>query len=216
METTATSNATPTTTPKKRKDPVRFTDETDAALLTEVLAHSPYGAERGSKTAAWGREAAAMVIDVDARRCRERCADILDELAARMRASERGSGLAESHTELDDLLANVAELCEEEEAHQEEKKQLRDKRNEDDERAETMRDEAMVGMKKRKVRHDVLPDLIAHVKARDEANRSLEERKVVNEEARLVIDRARLEQDREERKALIDLLHCITVKVLPQ
>ncbi|KAE8952918.1 hypothetical protein PR002_g32538 [Phytophthora rubi] len=51
-----------------------------------------------------------------------------------------------------------------------------------------MRDEAMVGMKKRKVRHDVLPDLIAHVKARDEANRSLEERKVVNEEARLVID----------------------------
>ncbi|KAE9034211.1 hypothetical protein PR002_g8252, partial [Phytophthora rubi] len=115
METTATSNATPTTTPKKRKDPVRFTDETDAALLTEVLAHNPYGAERGSKTDA-----------------------------------ERGSGLAESHTELDDLLANVAELREEEEAHQKEKKQLRDKRKEDDERAETMRDEAMVGMKKRK------------------------------------------------------------------
>ncbi|KAE9344067.1 hypothetical protein PR003_g8643 [Phytophthora rubi] len=191
METTATSNATPTTTPKKRKDPVRFTDETDAALLTE-----------------WRRRWSSTST---------RCADILDEFAARMRASERGSGLAESHAELDDLLANVAELREEEEAHQEEKKQLRDKRKEDDERAETMRDEAMVGMKKRKVRHDVLPDLIAHVKARDEANRSLEERKVVNEEARLVIDRARLEQDREEeRKALIDLLHCITVKLLPQ
>ncbi|KAE8909082.1 hypothetical protein PF003_g7205 [Phytophthora fragariae] len=170
METTATSNATLTTTPKKRKDPVRFTDETDAALLTEVLAHNP----------------------------------------------ERGSGLAESHTELDELLANVAELREEEEAHQKEKKQLRDRRKEDDERAETMRDKAMVGMKKRKVRHDVLPDLIAHVKARDEANRSLEERKVVNEKARLVIDRARLEQDREEMKTLIDLLHCITVKLLPQ
>ncbi|KAE8950687.1 hypothetical protein PR003_g34696, partial [Phytophthora rubi] len=110
METTATSNATPTTTPKKRKDSVRFTDETDAALLTEVLAHNP-----------------------------ERCADILDEFAARIRASERGSGFAESHAELDDLLANVAELREEEEAHQEEKKQLRDKRKEDDERAETMR-----------------------------------------------------------------------------
>ncbi|KAE8911347.1 hypothetical protein PF005_g8640 [Phytophthora fragariae] len=61
---------------------------------------------------------------------------------------ERGCGLAEAHAELDDLLVNVAELCEEEEAHQEEKKKLHDNRKEDDEQAETMPDEAMVGMKK--------------------------------------------------------------------
>ncbi|KAE9016734.1 hypothetical protein PR001_g14571 [Phytophthora rubi] len=105
-----------------------------------------------------------------------------------MRCRERGSRLAEAHAELDDLLANVAELHEEEETHQKKKKKLRDKRKEDDERAETM--------------------------AWDEASRSLEERKVANEEARLTIDRARPEQG--ERKALIDLLHCITVKLLPQ
>ncbi|KAE9015562.1 hypothetical protein PF011_g7555 [Phytophthora fragariae] len=64
---------------------------------------------------------------------------------------ERGCGLAEAHAELDDLLVNVAELCEEEEAHQEEKKKLHDNRKEDDEQAETMPDEAMVGMKKGEV-----------------------------------------------------------------
>ncbi|KAE9331526.1 hypothetical protein PR003_g14971 [Phytophthora rubi] len=61
---------------------------------------------------------------------------------------ERGCGLAEAHAELDDLLVNVAELCEEEEAHQEEEKKLHDNRKEDDEQAETMPDEATVGMKK--------------------------------------------------------------------
>ncbi|KAE9081149.1 hypothetical protein PF006_g27168, partial [Phytophthora fragariae] len=109
--------------PKKRNTQVRFDDADDDALLKEILAVNPFQVERGSKTAAWATVEAALVLDVDARRCRERSTLLLTEFKAKMAKSAAASGIEEEHTEWDDLLANVLELSEDAEALRDEKKQ---------------------------------------------------------------------------------------------
>ncbi|KAE9037131.1 hypothetical protein PR003_g6296, partial [Phytophthora rubi] len=91
---------TPSSTTRKRKPQIRFSAEMDTVLLQEVLAHNPFEAGRGSKTAAWAQIA-------DARRCREHCGLLVAGFKSKIAASEKASGVVESHTEMDDLLANV-------------------------------------------------------------------------------------------------------------
>ncbi|KAE9241085.1 hypothetical protein PF002_g9446 [Phytophthora fragariae] len=59
---------TPSSTTRKRKPQIRFSAEMDTVLLQEVLAHNPFEAGRGSKTAAWAQIADAVGFGVDARR----------------------------------------------------------------------------------------------------------------------------------------------------
>ncbi|KAG1709335.1 hypothetical protein DVH05_019981 [Phytophthora capsici] len=132
---------------KKRKTQVRFDEDDDDALLKEVLAANPFEVERGGKTAAWTVVASALALDVDARRCRERCSLLLTDFKVKMARSEAASGIDEEHTERDDLLADVLELFEDAETVEEEKKQAKEAKQRDDERADAMRDEAMTGMK---------------------------------------------------------------------
>jgi hypothetical protein len=95
---------------KKRKTQVRFDDADDDALLKEILAVNPFQVERGGKTVAWAKVAAALALYVDARRCRERCTLMLSEFKVKMAKSAAASGIDEEHTEKDDLLANVLKL----------------------------------------------------------------------------------------------------------
>eukprot|EP00644_Phytophthora_capsici_P008821 jgi/Phyca11/14089/fgenesh1_pg.PHYCAscaffold_6_\ len=139
---------------KKRKTQVRFDEDDDDALLKEVLAANPFEVERGGKTAAWAAVASALALDVDARRCRERCSLLLTDFKAKMARSEAASGIDEEHTERDDLLADVLELFEDAETVEEEKKQAKEAKQRDDERADAMRDEAMTGMKGKTSKHD--------------------------------------------------------------
>ncbi|KAE9263684.1 hypothetical protein PR003_g33069 [Phytophthora rubi] len=201
--------------PKKRKTQVRFDDADDDALLKEILAVNPFQVERGSKTAAWATVAAALVLDVDARRCRERSTLLLTEFKAKMAKSAAASGIEEEHTERDDLLANVLELSEDAEALRDEKKQEKEAKQQDNERADAMREEAMNGMGKRKNKYDSFTELMTHVKERDEFSRALDLRKVANEEKRLALERDRLSLEKEERMAFIDVLRAFTSR-LPQ
>ncbi|KAF4038725.1 hypothetical protein GN244_ATG09255 [Phytophthora infestans] len=65
----------------------------------------------------------ALGLDVDARRCRERCTLLLSEVKANMAKSAAVSGIEEELTERDDLLTNVVELFEYAEAARDDKKQ---------------------------------------------------------------------------------------------
>ncbi|KAE9246063.1 hypothetical protein PF004_g4960, partial [Phytophthora fragariae] len=178
---------TPSSTTRKRKPQIRFSAEMDTVLLQEVLAHNPFEAGRGSKTAAWAQIADA--VGVDARRCREHCGLLVAGFKSKIAASEKASGVVESHTEMDDLLANVAELAAEEEERKAEKTAEKEAKERDNERADGMRDEAMKGMKKRKTKGDILPALIERVRERDEFNREIAIRTVANEENRLALER---------------------------
>ncbi|KAF4038317.1 hypothetical protein GN244_ATG09569 [Phytophthora infestans] len=115
---------------KKRKTQVRFDEDDDDALLKEVLAANPFEVERGGKTATWAAAASALALDVDARRCRERCSLLLTDFKAKMARS-----------------AAASELFEDADTVEEEKKQAKEAKQRDDERADAMRDEAMTGMK---------------------------------------------------------------------
>ncbi|KAF4038494.1 hypothetical protein GN244_ATG09368 [Phytophthora infestans] len=110
---------------KKRKTQVRFDEDDDDALLKEVLAANPFEVERGGMTAAWAAVASALALDVDARRCRERCSLLLTDFKAKMARSAAASGIDEEHTERDDQLADVLELFEDAETMEEEKKQAK-------------------------------------------------------------------------------------------
>ncbi|KAE8890880.1 hypothetical protein PF003_g24968 [Phytophthora fragariae] len=155
---------TPSSTTRKRKPQIRFSAEMDTVLLQEVLAHNPFEAGRGSKTAAW--------------------AQIVDALAA------------------------------EEEERKAENPAEKESKERDNERADGMRDEAMKGMKKRKTKGDILPALIEHVRERDEFNREIAIRTVANEENRLALERERLELEKKERAAFIQLFGSLTTKLL--
>ncbi|GMF35427.1 unnamed protein product [Phytophthora fragariaefolia] len=85
----------------------------------------------------------------------------------------------------------------------------------DDKRTEAMYDKTMVDMKKRKTKYNILQDTIADVNARDEPSHLLKERKVANEQAQLTFDRVRLDQERGERNALMNILHYVTVQPIP-
>ncbi|KAE9061150.1 hypothetical protein PF006_g31480, partial [Phytophthora fragariae] len=129
--------------------------------------------------------------------------------------SAAASGIEEEHTERDDLLANVLELSEDAEALRDEKKQEKEAKQQDNERADAMREEAMNGMGKRKNKYDSFTELMTHVKERDEFSRALDLRKVANEEKRLAVERDRLSLEKEERMAFIDVLRAFTSR-LPQ
>ncbi|KAE8912757.1 hypothetical protein PF011_g30831 [Phytophthora fragariae] len=105
-----------------------------------------------------------------------------------MAKSAAASGIEEEHTEWDDLLANVLELSEDAEALRDEKKQEKEAKQQDNERADAMREEAMNGMGKRKNKYDSFTELMTHVKERDEFSRALDLRKVANEEKRLALE----------------------------
>ncbi|KAE9159030.1 hypothetical protein PF004_g31684, partial [Phytophthora fragariae] len=59
---------------------------------------------------------------------------------------------------------------------------------------------------KRKTKGDILPALIERVRERDEFNREIAIRTVANEENRLALERERLELEKKERAAFIQLL----------
>ncbi|KAF4037447.1 hypothetical protein GN244_ATG10490 [Phytophthora infestans] len=96
---------------------------------------------------------------------------------AKMARSAAASGIDEEHTERDDLLADVLELFDDAETVEEEKKQAKEAKQRDDERADAMRDEAMTGMKGRTSKHDKFAELMAHVEERDEFARTVELKK---------------------------------------
>ncbi|EGZ24669.1 hypothetical protein PHYSODRAFT_325763 [Phytophthora sojae] len=90
---------------KRRKTMVRFTDELDFQLIQEAQARNPYGKDYGKKTQAWADVAAALEVDVDGRRCRERCNQLVDAYEAKQKASEKRSGPCEEYTPKDECLA---------------------------------------------------------------------------------------------------------------
>ncbi|KAF4031048.1 hypothetical protein GN244_ATG17144 [Phytophthora infestans] len=198
---------------KKRKTQVRFDEDDDDALLKEVLAANPFEGERGGKTAAWAAVASALALDVDARRCRERCSLLLTDFKAKMARSAAASGIDEEHTERDDLLADVLELFEDAETVEEEEKQAKEAKQRDDGRADAMRDEAMTGMKGRTSKHDKFAELMAHVKERDEFARTVKLKKVANEENRIALERERLALEKEERMAFIEIMRAMAARI---
>ncbi|KAI9979523.1 hypothetical protein PInf_005193 [Phytophthora infestans] len=177
---------------KKRKTQVRFDEDDDDALLKEVLAANPFEVERGGKMAAWAAVASALALDVDARRCRERCSLLLTDSKAKM----------------------ARKLFEDAETMEEEKIQAKEAKQRDDERADAMRDEAMTGMKGRTSKHDKFAELMAHVKERDEFARTAELKKVANEENRIALERERLALEKEERLAFIEVMRAMAARIL--
>ncbi|GMF19321.1 unnamed protein product [Phytophthora fragariaefolia] len=95
-------------------------------------------------------------------------------------------------------------MFEDSEAIRDEKKQTKATREQN--AADVMRDEVMKGMSKRKSKHDSFKELIKYVKERDNVTRSVELRKVANEEKRLALEKERLALERQERMVL---LRCI-------
>ncbi|KAE9146682.1 hypothetical protein PF006_g8579 [Phytophthora fragariae] len=177
---------TPSSTTRKRKPQIRFSAEMGTVLLQEVLAHNPFEAGRGSKTAAWAQIVDAVGFGVDA-------VVLVAGFKSKIAASEKASGVEERKAE------NPAE---------------KESKERDNERADGMRDEAMKGMKKRKTKGDILPALIEHVRERDEFNREIAIRTVANEENRLALERERLELEKKERAAFIQLFGSLTTKLL--
>ncbi|KAE9216098.1 hypothetical protein PF005_g9210, partial [Phytophthora fragariae] len=76
---------TPSSTTRKRKPQIRFSAEMDTVLLQEVLAHNPFEAGRGSKTAAWAQILAAEE--------EERKAENPAEKESKERDNERADGM---------------------------------------------------------------------------------------------------------------------------
>ncbi|KAI9990143.1 hypothetical protein PInf_020569 [Phytophthora infestans] len=132
---------------------------------------------------------------------------------AKMARSAAASGIDEEHTERDDLLADVLELFDDAETVEEEKKQAKEAKQRDDERADAMRDEAMTGMKGRTSKHDKFAELMAHVEERDEFARTVELKKVANEENRIALERERLALEKEERMAFIEAMLAMAARI---
>ncbi|KAG1687109.1 hypothetical protein DVH05_005387 [Phytophthora capsici] len=82
---------------KRRKTMARFTDELDFQLIQEAQARNPFGED---------------YVDVDGRRCRERCSQPLHAYEAKQKASERRSGPCEDYTPKDECLAELLEMRE--------------------------------------------------------------------------------------------------------
>ncbi|RLN87527.1 hypothetical protein BBJ28_00024082 [Nothophytophthora sp. Chile5] len=110
-----------------------------------------------------------------------------------MAESAAASGIGESHSAMDALLADMLELHEAETARAEERKHNKVNEQREDDRA----DEAMIGMKKRS--HDFLPSLMTHIEERDALDREVELRKVANEERRLAIESELIKLERGEK-----------------
>ncbi|KAF4038786.1 hypothetical protein GN244_ATG09122 [Phytophthora infestans] len=116
----------------------------------------------------------ALVPDVDARRCRERCTLLLSAFKAKMTKGAAASDIEKEHIERDELLANVLELFEDAEAARDDKKQEKAAKQRDDKRANAM---AMSGIRGRNSKHVTFTELLTHVKKRYELTRALEMRK---------------------------------------
>ncbi|KAG1710581.1 hypothetical protein DVH05_013307 [Phytophthora capsici] len=142
----------------------------------------------GKKTQAWADVAAALAVDVDGRRCRERCSQLLDAYEAKQKASERRSGPCEDYTPKDECLAELLEMREMELLLKTDKKQQKDQQQQEDEQAIAMRDAAMAGMKrgqKKGGESQQRQQLLAYLEQRDGVAHELDKRKIANEEKRL-------------------------------
>ncbi|KAG9398999.1 hypothetical protein AC1031_012377 [Aphanomyces cochlioides] len=104
---------------KKRKTQVNITSESDLVFVKEAIARNPYAAEYGKKREVWD-EVASVVgthfvgLDIDGRRCRERCMLLSDAYAKHQKSMERMSGMEEEVAEIDEYLAEILELREDE------------------------------------------------------------------------------------------------------
>ncbi|KAE8912368.1 hypothetical protein PF005_g15877 [Phytophthora fragariae] len=150
---------------------VRFDDCDDETLLQEILTANPFQVNHGTKTAARDEVAVPLGLDVVARRCRERCTLLVSHFKAKMDKNAAASGIDKYHTERDDLLANVFENSE---FIRDEKKQANETKEQDAKRADTMRDDTMEGMGKKKSKHNSFKELLGHAKERVEFARPVE------------------------------------------
>lgn len=106
-------------------------------------------------------------------------------------------------------------MFEDSEAIRDEKKQAKDAKELDAERADVMRDDEIEGMSKRKRKHDSFKELMELLKARNRFTKSVELRKVANKEKRLALEKERLPLERQGSMAFIDVLKGFTTR-LPQ
>ncbi|KAG9408799.1 hypothetical protein AC1031_020643 [Aphanomyces cochlioides] len=198
---------------KKRKTQVRFDAETDLDLVKEVLAQNPYDKGFGKKRAVWDSVAASLNIDVDGRRCRERCALLSDAYAQKQKEMHKASGVEETITEMDELLAEILELREEEDRKATKKKHETMSRTSDQDEGAAIREEAMKTVGDRKPHNNLQATMIAYMNERDMKSCELEDRRLTLEERRLEIEERkaahkaeRFTLEKQERLALINLL----------
>ncbi|CAK4655083.1 hypothetical protein LEN26_014529 [Aphanomyces euteiches] len=220
METSSTTLNGPAL--KKRKTQVRFNSESDLALVKETIARNPYAAEFGKKREVWDEVASAVGahfagLDIDGRRCRERCMLLSDTYAKHQKTMETMSGVEEEIAEIDEYLAEILELREEESRRASNRKQaMKSKEQIDQDIGAAIRDEAMKAMSQRKkkdVSKSFNSDLVEIMARRDttakeiEENRlRIEERRLAIEEKRAASEEQRYELEKQERIALLNLI----------
>ncbi|EGZ22941.1 hypothetical protein PHYSODRAFT_253706 [Phytophthora sojae] len=161
-----------------------------------------------------------LEVDVDGRRCRERCNQLVDAYEAKQKASEKRSGPCEKYTPKDECLAELRELREIEALLKNDKKQPKDQQQQEDEQASAMRDAALEGMSRGGGKGgSQQQQLVAYLERCDQVAQALEGRKVANEEKRLALEERRLELqelrmelERDERLAFIEMLKAVVSK----
>ncbi len=193
---------------KRRKTQVRFNDEFDMLLAKETVVRNPFDKKFGKKGDVWDAIAQVLDIGVDGRRCRERCTLLADAYARRQRDMEKASGVAESQLPIDEYLAEILEMREEELRNVNNKKLLK---TIDADNSEAIRDEAMKGMGERKAKRSS-NSLVEYLSKRDASSRVLEERRLDLEERKLALEEKRIDDSRQERLAVLELLKYLSNK----
>ncbi|KAG9408212.1 hypothetical protein AC1031_021457 [Aphanomyces cochlioides] len=184
---------------------------------------------QGKKRVVWD-EVASFVgtyfvgLDIDGRRCRERCMLLSDAYAKHQKSMERMSGVEEEVAEIDEYLAEILELREEE-SHKASSKKIAIKSKEQIEQdiGMAIRDKAMKAMGQRKtkvVSSKVDAELLemisrreANAKEIEEKRLKIEERRVAIEEKRAAHEEQRYELDKNERLALLNLINKLADKL---
>lgn len=206
---------------KKRKAQVRFDNESDLVLVKETVAKNPFAAEYGTKGAIWS-EIANVVgacfpgLEIDARRCRERCSLLADDYAAKQKQFITLTGIDEEILEIDEFLAEILELREEELRRSNKKKNVQKSKDQmDQEVGIAIREKAMETMGKREKkesRSSIDPDILTLLAKREDTKKELtdsrnklEERRLTHEK-RFALDEQRFEIERKERLALLELM----------
>ncbi|CAK4086791.1 unnamed protein product [Aphanomyces euteiches] len=185
---------------KKRKTQVRFDAETDLDLVKEVLAQNPYNKGFSKKRAVWDSDAASLNIDVDGRRCRQRCALLSNAYAQKQKEMHKASSVEETITEMDELLSEILELREHDTML----------RTSDQDEGAAIRKEEMKTVGDRKPHNNLQATMIAYMSERDVKSREFEDRRLTLEERRLEIEERkaaheaeRFALEKQERLALI-------------
>ncbi|KAG9402462.1 hypothetical protein AC1031_007076 [Aphanomyces cochlioides] len=136
-----------------------------------------------------------------------------DAYAQKQKEMHKASGVEETITEMDELLAEILELREEEDRKATKKKHDTMSRTSDQDEGAAIREEAMKTVGDRKPHNNLQATMIAYMNERDMKSRELEDRRLTLEERRLEIEERkaaheaeRFALEKQERLALINLL----------